>query len=126
MAEERFTLGYTDFQANAAEVFSELRQDSEFSDVTLACNDGPLIRAHKVVLAGCSPVFRKLFQQYNHPNPLIVMRGLRKSELENVINYARTNRQTNGQCISWIRGRAFYFLNPNHRNVTRLMKKFNG
>ena len=92
MAEERFTLGYTDFQANAAEVFSELRQDSEFSDVTLACNDGPIIRAHKVVLAGCSPVFRNLFQQFNNPNPLIVMRGLRKSELENVINYAYTGK----------------------------------
>ena len=92
MAEEKFTLAYTDFQANAAEVFSELRQDSEFSDVTLACNDGTMIRAHKVVLAGCSHVFRKLFQQYNHPNPLIVLRGIRKSELESVINYAYTGK----------------------------------
>ena len=28
MAEEKFTLAYTDFQANAAEVFSELRQET--------------------------------------------------------------------------------------------------
>jgi len=92
MAEEKFTLAYTDFQANAAEVFSELRQDSEFSDVTLACNDGTMIRAHKVVLAGCSPILRKLFQQYNHPNPLIVLRGLNKCELEKVISYAYTGK----------------------------------
>ena len=93
MGEEKFTLAWNDFQSNAANVFSELRKESEFSDVTLACNDDTtMIKAHKVVLASCSPVFRKLFQQYNHPNPLIVLRGLSKSQLDNVITYAYFGR----------------------------------
>ena len=89
---EKFTLAWNDFQYNAANVFSELRKDSEFSDVTLACNDNTMIRAHKVVLASCSPFFKKLFQQYNHPNPLIVLRGLSKSQLDNIITYAYFGR----------------------------------
>ena len=92
MGDEKFTLAWNDFQYNAANVFSELRKDSEFSDVTLACNDDTMIRAHKVVLASCSPFFKKLFQQYNHPNPLIVLRGLSKSQLDNVITYAYFGR----------------------------------
>ena len=92
MGEEKLTLDWNDFQSNAANVFSELRKESEFSDVTLACNDDTMIKAHKVVLASCSPVFRKLFQQYNHPNPLIVLRGLSKSQLDNVITYAYFGR----------------------------------
>ena len=92
MGEEKLTLDWNDFQSNAANVFSELRKESEFSDVTLACNDDTMIKAHKVVLASCSPVFRKLFQQFNHPNPLIVLRGLSKSQLDNVITYAYFGR----------------------------------
>ena len=88
MDEDKFTLAWNDFASNAAHAFAGLRKDSEFSDVTLACNDDTIIKAHKVVLASCSPVFRKLFQQYNHPNPLIILRGLNKNQLENIIDYA--------------------------------------
>lgn len=88
MDEDKFTLAWNDFASNAANAFVGLRKDSEFSDVTLACSDLTMIKAHKVVLASCSPVFRKLFQQYNHPNPLIIMRGLNKNQLENIIDYA--------------------------------------
>ena len=86
--EDTFALAWGDFASNAAQSFAELRKDSEFSDVTLACDDDTMIRAHKVVLASCSPVFRKLFQQYNHSNPLIILRGLKKTQLDNIIDYA--------------------------------------
>ena len=88
MDEDKFTLAWNDFASNAAQSFVGLRTDSEFSDVTLACDGDTMIKAHKVVLASCSPVFRKLFQQYNHPNPLIILRGLNKNQLENIIDYA--------------------------------------
>jgi len=86
--EDTFALAWGDFASNAAQSFAELRKDSEFSDVTLACDDDTMIRAHKVVLASCSPVFRKLFQKYNHSNPLIILRGLKQTQLENIIDYA--------------------------------------
>ena len=88
MGEDTFALSWGNFASNAAQAFADLRKDSEFSDVTLACDDDTMIRAHKVVLASCSLVFRKLFQQYNHSNPLIILRGLKKTQLENIIDYA--------------------------------------
>ena len=88
MDEDKFTLAWNDFASNAVHTFAGLRKDPDFSDITLACGDGTMIKAHKVVLASCSPVFRKLFQQYNHSNPLIILRGLNKSQLENIIDYA--------------------------------------
>ena len=35
--------------------FEDVRDDNKFNDVTLAWEDGQLVEAHKVILAGCSP-----------------------------------------------------------------------
>ena len=35
--------------------FGEFLDNNEFSDVTLACEDGHLVEAHKVILAGSGP-----------------------------------------------------------------------
>ena len=44
--------------------FEDLRDEKEFTDVTLACADCQLREAHKVILTGSS-------SQNKHPNPLI-------------------------------------------------------
>ena len=41
-----------DFEDNA---FGELREGKDFTDVTLACEDGQQVEAHKVILAVTSP-----------------------------------------------------------------------
>ena len=43
-----------DFEDNA---FGELREGKDFTDVTLACEDGQQVEAHKVVLTSSSPFF---------------------------------------------------------------------
>ena len=35
--------------------FGEFVDNNDFSDVTLACEDGHLVEAHKVILAGSGP-----------------------------------------------------------------------
>ena len=42
---------------------SMLREDNEFADVTLACEDGQQIEAHKVTLEASSPFFQKLLKR---------------------------------------------------------------
>ena len=46
-----------------ATMIKSLRNDNDFSDVTLVCEDGDPIKAHKVILAGGSPIFQKMFAQ---------------------------------------------------------------
>ena len=48
---EKFCLRWNDFQENVNTAFSDLRKDCDFTDVTLASEDGQQIEAHKVILS---------------------------------------------------------------------------
>ena len=54
-SEEKLCLQWNDFRLNISSAFGELREDKEFTDVTLACEDGQQVEAHKVVLIASSP-----------------------------------------------------------------------
>ena len=86
MSSEKFCLKWNDFQKNIGISFGELRDDKDFSDVTLACEDADL-EAHKVVLSSCSPFFRRLFKRGKHKHPIIYMRGLKADQLKAVVDF---------------------------------------
>ena len=67
MMSEKLCLNWNDFQDNVNVAFANLREDHEFVDVTLACEDGQQIEAHKVVLAASSPFFQNLLRRNKHP-----------------------------------------------------------
>ena len=84
---EKLCLQWNDFQENITFSFRELRKDREFTDVTLACEDGQQIEAHKVVLASFSPFFMELLKKNKHPHPLVYMRGLRSENLIAIVDF---------------------------------------
>ena len=76
-----------DFHENIKVSFGELRDDNDFSDVTLACEDLEL-EAHKVILSSCSPFFKRLLKKTSkHQHPLIYMRGLKADQLKEVVDF---------------------------------------
>lgn len=81
------SLKWNDFPENTISTFQTLRRDREFSDVTLACEDGQQVEAHKVILASSSPFFEKLLKKNKHPHPLIYMRGLKSEDLVTMIDF---------------------------------------
>ena len=85
--EEKLCLKWNDFQENAISAFGTLREDREFSDVTLVCEDGQQVEAHKVILASSSPFFQNLLKRNKHPHPLIYMRGLKSEDLVAMIDF---------------------------------------
>ena len=85
--EEKLCLKWNDFQENAISAFGTLREDREFSDVTLACEDGQQVEAHKLILAVSSPFFQNLLKTNQHPHPLIFMRNVSYENLGAIINY---------------------------------------
>ena len=87
MSSEKLCLKWNDFQENILSGFKELRMDKEFTDVTLACEDGQHIGAHKVVLATCSPLFMNLLKSNRHQHPLIYMRGVKSEDLMAIIDF---------------------------------------
>merc|ERR1712129_628860 len=87
MEEEKLCLKWNDFQENAISAFGTLREEREFADVTLACEDGHQVEAHKVVLASSNPFFQNLLRRNKHPHPLIYMRGLKSEDLVAMIDF---------------------------------------
>merc|ERR1719222_341329 len=84
---EKLCLKWSDFQENIHSTFGELRHDKEFVDVTLACEDGSQVEAHKVILAASSPFFQNLLKKNNHPHPLIFMRGMKSEDLVAIVDF---------------------------------------
>ena len=84
---QKLCLQWNDFQENVKVALVNLRSDKSFTDVTLACEDGQQLEAHRVILAASSPFFQKLLQNTKHPNPLICMRGVKFEDLLAIIDF---------------------------------------
>ena len=86
MEDERLRLKWGDFQENLQTYFNELRGDSDFTDVTLVCEDQS-IKVHKLVISACSPFFKRLLKSHPNPQPLIYMRGVKAKDLTALVDF---------------------------------------
>ena len=84
---EKLCLQWNDFKQNISTSFRNLRGDKEFTDVTLACEDGQQVEAHKAILASSSPFFKELLMKNKHPHPLLYMRALRSEDLVAMVDF---------------------------------------
>ena len=84
---EKLCLQWNDFKENVNFAFGRLREDKEFTDVTLACEDGQQVEAHKVILAASSPFFEKIFERNKHTHPLIYLRGFKLYDLVAILDF---------------------------------------
>ena len=85
--DEKLCLQWNDFKDNVTSSFGELRKDREFTDVTLACEDGQQVETHKVVLSASSPFFMNILKKNKHPHPLIYMRGVKPENLVAMVDF---------------------------------------
>jgi len=83
---EKFCLRWNDFETNISVAFRELREEKDFFDVTLACDDSQ-VQAHKVILSACSPFFRNVLRRNPHQHPLLYLKGVKYKELLSVLNF---------------------------------------
>lgn len=98
---ENFCLRWNDFESNVSGSFRELRAESDFFDVSIACgndgtqNGGKTLQAHKLILSASSPFFKTMLKNMaannhsntNNNNPMIYLRGVRYADLENIIDF---------------------------------------
>ena len=73
---EAYNICWDKFKVSTSEAFKNLIKDTDFTDVTLACEDGKQIKAHKVILSACSPFFKDILIQNPHTHPLIYLKGI--------------------------------------------------
>ena len=84
---EKLFLKWNDYQENVTTAFGSFRGDIDFSDVTLASDDGQQVEAHKVILAASSPFFQDIFKRNNHNHPFLYMRGIKSEDLVAIIDF---------------------------------------
>ena len=84
---EKLCLQWNEFHDNIKNVFAILREEYDFADVTLACEDGQQVEAHKVILASSSPFFKKLLGRNKQPHPIIFMRGVKYDDLVALVEF---------------------------------------
>ena len=84
---EKLCFQWNNFKENTLSAFGCLRDDSDFADVTLACEDGKQMEVHKVILATSSPFFQNILKRNKHTHPLIYMRGVKYEDLSAIVDF---------------------------------------
>ena len=92
MGSDNFNLCRDNFEASLSSAIRDLRQKSDFFDVTLECSDeeGPSLQAHKVILMACSGYFKTMLRQQGSTrprHPRIHLRGATFQDLSHVLDF---------------------------------------
>ncbi|EZA52360.1 Protein abrupt [Ooceraea biroi] len=85
--EQQYSLRWNDFHSSILNSFRHLRDEEDFVDVTLACDNNRSFTAHKVVLSACSPYFRKLLKANPCQHPIIILRDVPASDMESLLRF---------------------------------------
>jgi len=84
---EKFCLKWNEFETNIRNSFRKIREEQNNFDVTLACDDGHQIEAHKVVLFAGSQFFSNILMNTKHPHPFIYLKGVKPTELDYIVDF---------------------------------------
>ena len=84
---DRLCLKWHDFQSTVTSAFQDFRSSRDFCDVTLACEDGQQVEAHKVVLSASSSFFHDLLRRHKQPSPIIFMKGMKSEDLNSIVDF---------------------------------------
>merc|ERR1712156_285946 len=79
-------------ELNLSESFKELRESSEFFDVSLGCSlkggGARILRAHQMILVSYSTVFRDMLREHpNKKDPMIYLKGISFLELGSILDF---------------------------------------
>jgi len=83
---EKFCLKWNDFENNVSSAFNDIREEKDFFDVTLVC-DNNQVQAHKVIIAACSPFFKSILRRNPHQHPLLYLKGVLYDDMVSVLNF---------------------------------------
>ncbi|KAK4323732.1 hypothetical protein Pmani_005582 [Petrolisthes manimaculis] len=84
----QYCLRWNNHRNNLLAAFDQLLHMEALTDVTLACEDGVTLHAHRLVLAACSSYFQALFvcaRAANHP--IVVLKDVRAGDMRALLQY---------------------------------------
>ena len=84
---EKFSLKWNDFQTNLKRSLSLLREDNDFSDVTIITDDRVTFKAHKILLSSCSETFNFILKECNQTQSILYLSGVNSVYLKFILDY---------------------------------------
>ena len=87
MMEEKYNLTWSTFTSHSRELFTGLLETGDLTDVTLVCDDLKELRAHKLILSGCSPVLRRIIFSHPQAQPVIHLRGTPYEDMRALVQF---------------------------------------
>jgi len=84
---QKYCLQWNEFTLNVSTSIKNLRDDNDFTDVTLTSRDKQQFAAHKVILSASSMFFRDILKGNKHPHPLIYMKDINAKDLSSIIDF---------------------------------------
>eukprot|EP00092_Neocalanus_flemingeri_P018398 GFUD01019911.1.p1 GENE.GFUD01019911.1~~GFUD01019911.1.p1 ORF type:complete len:240 (-),score=51.76 GFUD01019911.1:310-939(-) len=83
---EQLVLRLNNFEKSIGGIFTELRENEDFFDVTLVCDDNQ-VRAHKIILSSCSSFFKSILRRNPHQHPLLYLKGVKFDQIIAILNF---------------------------------------
>ena len=87
MDADDLVISWQDFESTSPDIIRNLWKDEDFSDVTLATDDGQVVRAHRVVLCSASSKLKKLLIAHKHDNPIVYLPDINSGHLVNLVKF---------------------------------------
>lgn len=84
--QQQYCLKWNSFHSNLSDVFQNMLVHENLVDVTLAC-EGASIKAHKMILAACSPYFQNLFMTNPCKHPIVILKDIKFNDLKSIIDF---------------------------------------
>jgi hypothetical protein len=82
-----YLIKWSRFEEQLSNAFAELFCSEHFADVTLACDGGDVLKAHKIILAMSSPFFRRIFIDTPCKHPIVVLKEFSSRVMRNILQY---------------------------------------
>lgn len=87
MVQQEYDLKLDSYPQHLKDIMNQLLSSEDFTDVTLVCDDGKQIKAHRNILSVCSPVLKNILQIDKRNVPIIYLRGINHYEMEAIIKF---------------------------------------
>ena len=81
------SIKWKDFHENTKFGLGSLKENQDFTDVSLVSEDGLQVEAHKVILAASSPFFRDLLGRNARSDAFIYMRGATSTDMISIVDF---------------------------------------
>lgn len=91
MSSTEFCIKWTNYQSNIVNSVGKLKNDDEFVDVTLVCDDQS-ITAHKVILSACSDYFKHIFKATPCSQHTVLLPNIQCEDMMSLVQYMYTGQ----------------------------------